>query len=106
MIAIAKRYQSTVKTRPSVPCTGLEACKIPLAPARNCAKPSLAGEVALHRRCNAGGGSLHTNGLTRGNTPTPALPRIRLRQKAGFGGRESGRGSATCLAAAARVPIP
>jgi len=45
MIAIAKRYQSTVKTRPSVPCTGLEACKIPLAPARNCAKPSQAGEV-------------------------------------------------------------
>ena len=42
----------------------------------------LAGEVGSHRRCNPGGGSLHLGSVTRGGTPTPALP------------RKSGRGSA------------
>jgi hypothetical protein len=38
-------------------------------------------------RC--GWGSLRTNSMTRGGTPTPALPRIR--QKAGFDGQERER---------------
>ena len=42
----------------------------------------LAGEVGSHRRCDPGGGnSLHTNGLTRGGTPTPTLPRKRERER-------------------------
>jgi len=42
----------------------------------------LAGEVGT--RSVTGGGSFHANSVTRGDTPTPALPRKRERGKKGY----------------------
>ncbi|KAH2843018.1 hypothetical protein KXW36_000355, partial [Aspergillus fumigatus] len=61
--------------------------------AQACLRPlPLAGEVVSHRRCDTGGGSLRTR-ATRGNTPSPPLP------------RKSGRGSAVLAGLAARPII-
>jgi hypothetical protein len=43
-------------------------------------------------RCNPGGGSLPMNRVTRGDTPTPALPRRREREQTVRGARVSLRG--------------
>jgi tripartite-type tricarboxylate transporter receptor subunit TctC len=53
-----------------------------------------------------GGWGLSPRGQSRcGSTPTPALPRIRLRPKAGFGGQARERGRSADVAAAFLSPL-
>jgi hypothetical protein len=92
MSAIAQCHRSAVKTRPSTPRAPPEPTqkKPDVGPhfrRPDCAKPSLAGEVDALESA-AGGGNPSAGAGVCGDTPTPALPRKRERERTSVAARD------------------